>query len=549
MSEGTLQSIPVDQIVITGNPRTVFDQQAIDDLALNIKVNGLIQPITVRQAPNDGKYELVTGARRLRAVKRLKWTEIDAIVRPIEDTGLRTQRLGENLNRVDLHPIEEADQYEAMRKEQNFSPKQIGEACGQPVQRVIARLPLAQLGHSVRKFALSKESPLEIGHLQILSQVASDEIQAEMLRHILKPPYGNQMLPVVQAKQLLDRYQIPLSRAQFDTSDPKLVPAAGGCADCPYNTRNLPRDQYPKKDVCVNLACFRKKQRAFFDCAAKSGDYEVVTKTKGVFENYGSRSLAEHRSGLRDADTERYEHNRKSYREILKPHHDLAPPLLIAWNPHTHSTVFAYRDKDLQAAMRKIKPRAASGAGQRRLDSAADRATAAKREREGLVDNRMLAEIAASARVPAGAEKAVFSWVLQRLCWDCDDDEFEIVMRACGVEPPETNARSDVSEKMCAAFLAKASGAQVLRALAALAAIDSYNKCTNRFMHVGSNKPKEAAETVKLLSGIEAVSRRKAVSKQVLAEERAKETEQRKKSREQKKATSAKAAKKRSPGR
>ena len=110
-----LQTIPIAQIRPNPyQPRREFHPDELADLESSLRTNGLLQPVTVRPAPNGNGFELIAGERRFRAAARLGWTEIAAVVRPTDDRAALTLAMVENLQRADLDPIEEADGYQRL---------------------------------------------------------------------------------------------------------------------------------------------------------------------------------------------------------------------------------------------------------------------------------------------------------------------------------------------------------------------------------------------------------------------------------------------------
>ena len=105
-------------------PRRAFAEPELAELEVSIKASGLLQPIVVR-ARGDGKWELVAGERRLRAVTRLGWTDIPAVVRDFDDRAMLTLALVENLQRTDLNPLEESQGYQRLIDEFGLTQQQV----------------------------------------------------------------------------------------------------------------------------------------------------------------------------------------------------------------------------------------------------------------------------------------------------------------------------------------------------------------------------------------------------------------------------------------
>ncbi len=130
-------------------PRRIFDEQALEELASSIREIGLIQPITVRALDND-RYELVSGERRLRACARLGKTHIDAIVLPASTEDSAMMALIENLQRADLHFLEEAEGYAMALQEFRMSQEEMAQRIGRSQSAVANKLRLLRLSDAVR---------------------------------------------------------------------------------------------------------------------------------------------------------------------------------------------------------------------------------------------------------------------------------------------------------------------------------------------------------------------------------------------------------------
>ena len=118
-------NLSIDDIIPNRfQPREVFRDQALDELALSIKEHGVIQPIIVRQIVNN-KYEIIAGERRYKASTIAGKTTIPAIVRNLDDKETSKQALLENIQRQDLTPIEEARTYQTRRISKDYGEKSI----------------------------------------------------------------------------------------------------------------------------------------------------------------------------------------------------------------------------------------------------------------------------------------------------------------------------------------------------------------------------------------------------------------------------------------
>lgn len=153
-------------------PRKEFREEDLADLEASLRVNGLIQPVTVRPAPSGHGYELIAGERRFRAAQRLGWSEIPATVREVGDKDLLTLALVENLQRTDLNPIEEAEGYQQLMALYALTQQQTADLVGKDRSTVANMLRLLALPASVRRQV--REGVLSLGHARALLALGDD---------------------------------------------------------------------------------------------------------------------------------------------------------------------------------------------------------------------------------------------------------------------------------------------------------------------------------------------------------------------------------------
>ena len=163
-------------------PRKAFSDDELAELAQSIEENGLLQPLLVRPAPKaPGRYELVAGERRLRAVRMLGWKAVPAVTREVDDDTLLVLALVENLQREALNPMEEAEGYQTLMDRYGLSHAGIGRSVGKSRSTVANMVRLLQLPASVRTFV--EVGSLTTGHARAL--LALDD-QGEMVELALK---------------------------------------------------------------------------------------------------------------------------------------------------------------------------------------------------------------------------------------------------------------------------------------------------------------------------------------------------------------------------
>ena len=122
-------------------PRTVFSEEKIEELARTIHTHGVIQPIVIRNV-DDGKYEIIAGERRYRAMKKLGWTEVPAIIRELDDKETASIALIENLQREELTAIEEAYAYEKLLELHSLTQEALAQSLGKGQSTVANKLRL-----------------------------------------------------------------------------------------------------------------------------------------------------------------------------------------------------------------------------------------------------------------------------------------------------------------------------------------------------------------------------------------------------------------------
>ena len=163
---GGVQQIDIEQIVPSPyQPRRHFDEEALHDLSLSIKRNGLLQPLVVRRRAVGG-YELIAGERRLRAAELAGLTQIPAMLRQVTDEEASALALIENMQREDLRALEEARGIARLRDEFELTQQQIADAVGKSRVAIANLLRLLNLGAMTRQ--MLENGDLEMGHARAL---------------------------------------------------------------------------------------------------------------------------------------------------------------------------------------------------------------------------------------------------------------------------------------------------------------------------------------------------------------------------------------------
>ena len=162
-------------------PREVFDENALKELALSIKEHGVIQPIIVRNV--NGKYEIIAGERRYKASALAGLTKIPAIVRDLDDKESSKVALLENLQRKNLNPIEEARTYQKILEIDQMTQEELAKTMGKSQSAVANKIRLLSLPEEVQD-ALLKEQISE-RHARTLLNIPDNKKQKEMLKKVI----------------------------------------------------------------------------------------------------------------------------------------------------------------------------------------------------------------------------------------------------------------------------------------------------------------------------------------------------------------------------
>lgn len=189
-TESQVQDIGVTQLPIEAimpnprQPRTRFDPEELEELAVSIQEHGVIQPLIVTQTEEGGKYTMIAGERRLMAAQIAELGEVPVIVRGASDQQLVELALVENVQRADLGPLETAEAYRQLSEDFKLSHDDIASRVGKSRVTVTNTLRLLNLPEDVKSALV--EGMISEGHARALLALPGEQAQAAALQSIIK---------------------------------------------------------------------------------------------------------------------------------------------------------------------------------------------------------------------------------------------------------------------------------------------------------------------------------------------------------------------------
>lgn len=174
--------IPLDELRVNPyQPRKIFDEDALSELAESIKNHGVFQPIIVKKSIKG--YEIIAGERRVRASKKAGLTGVPAIVRDFTDEEMMEIALLENLQRENLTAIEEAEAYKKLIDNLNLTQDELAKKVGKSRSHITNILGLLRLPNDIKE--MINNSQISMGHARILSKLDDDNQIKEVANKII----------------------------------------------------------------------------------------------------------------------------------------------------------------------------------------------------------------------------------------------------------------------------------------------------------------------------------------------------------------------------
>jgi ParB family chromosome partitioning protein len=251
------------------NPRRYFDENFLKGMAASMRVQGVLQRLLAR--PREKGFEIVFGAQRYCAAQMAELPTIPVDIREMSDAEVLEAQLVENLQRRDVHPMEEAQGFKGLLdlEEPKYTVEQIAAKMGKSPAYVTTRLKLTELAPKVIDAFYAEE--VGVGHALLLAKLPQEQ-QEQALTACYKEVYNGGtkatrvLLPVRNLQFWIDtNILLLLKDAPFNKRDAQLVPSAGSCADCPKRTGHnkllFGDDLGRQGDQCTDPTCYQAKMK------------------------------------------------------------------------------------------------------------------------------------------------------------------------------------------------------------------------------------------------------------------------------------------------
>jgi len=259
------RNVPVTALVeCTSNPRKRFDPKTLEELAASFKTQGVLQPLLVRALAED-KYEVIAGARRLRAANLAALEEVPVRVVELSDAACVETQLIENIQRENPHPMEEAFAFYGLLHTDglHYDIHSLAAKTGKSPAFVATRLRLVELQPAIAEAFLADE--IGVGHALEIAKLPQPEQQRAFEAAFHAAWNGGKEKRILRPVRALTAWieqniLLSLEAVPFDKNDEALVPEAGSCANCPKRTGyNTLLFDAALQDSCLDKGCYDAK--------------------------------------------------------------------------------------------------------------------------------------------------------------------------------------------------------------------------------------------------------------------------------------------------
>lgn len=305
-STGAFLLIALGEIELSPTNTRQIDDKSLADLAASIRQNGVLQPILVRPIEaGQTKYQIVAGERRFRAAGLAELKEIPAQVRAMSDDEALSLQIIENLQREDLHPLDEAESFRRLREAMGVTVREMAQRVAKDARYVARRLSLTNLieegREDFRKERITLAHSLEICRLapeiQIAALTACYETKTVESREGEGYDYvADKARPARHVRYLQDwlmrNVHLNLQTARFQLDDTRLREDGLTCVNCPQRTgrdRLLFAD-IKSGDTCLNPLCFQAKLQQFVQITKAEVEVKQSKPAALISTYYGSNA-------------------------------------------------------------------------------------------------------------------------------------------------------------------------------------------------------------------------------------------------------------------
>jgi ParB/RepB/Spo0J family partition protein len=431
------------------NPRKTKNEDTFKEFVANIAKVGILQPVLVRPMPvtrtdlaaKDKTHELVFGHRRLAGAIAAGLQAIPVNVRELTDLEVLEIQIIENLQREDVHPLEEAEGYERLMQQINpatrakYTAEEIGARIGKSRRYVYNRLKLLDLCPQVRKAFY--EGAIDTSKAYLLARIDNAKVQLDAYEQIFQK---NPDISVREAAaELESSYMLTLSKAPFDVkvasyADSKGKPIAGPCAQCPKRSGNNPDlfGDIKNADMCTDVTCFKAKTTAHkaieLKKATDAGKTVLDSKESAKVFDRWNPTQPKHGSGFKPLDAVIPGQPDQTFKKALGKE----LPTVVVQNPHTNKLVEVIDEKaatELLAAKGLVK-KPSSGTSNNNPGARAHALNQIQLERVGRIEAWKEARAKFSAGLSEVEWRCLAKTMVDRAMNGCEVDEetFEDLM-------------------------------------------------------------------------------------------------------------------------
>lgn len=270
------QTISIDQIEESqSNPRRRFSDKKMQELEESIRKHGVLTPLLVR--PIDSHYEILAGARRFRAAKACDLAELPVRIKQMGDAEALEIQILENIQREDIHPLEEAFGYKNLLNRLAYDIPAIAAKVAKSEAYIYQRLKLLDLIEPAQRKFLEDE--ITAGHAILIARLQPKDQKAALENCFERYGMEGNKPALIGVRQLAlwidQNIHLDLHSAPFSKADPDLT-SAGPCVTCAKRTGFVPQlfPDVAKKDTCTDPACFKSKLQVHIKNKEKESEAE-----------------------------------------------------------------------------------------------------------------------------------------------------------------------------------------------------------------------------------------------------------------------------------